>query len=84
MPTSWMALTVGTAFLLIFLYFLYRQSVDGTRLLAIGPVLFWGGWVCQQARAFVSRAWLRHSLIVIGYVLFACSLAASLRFEVTR
>lgn len=83
MSTNWLSPAIWTAFLFVFLYFLYQQFVNGSPLLAIAPVLFSVALICHGLRAFVTNDWQRRSLTIAGYVLMVCSFAASMRFYVT-
>ena len=73
-----LAVGIWTAFLVVFLYFLYRQYNEGSRLLAIGPVLMSIGMVCDGLRTFVTRASLRLRLRLTALALIFSSLTASL------
>ena len=77
-------LAFWTALLVVVLYLLNQQSTGGMRLISLPGLFLSIGMLCHLSRAFVSQIWLRHSLTVIACVLFACSLAASLRLLVTR
>jgi len=73
MSTKWFTPTIWTAFLVLSLYFLHRQSVEGRRLLAIAPVLLSVANICHGLEAFVTRPSLRRSLYIVGLVLMVGS-----------
>lgn len=79
-----MKLIIWTVLLFVFLYFVYRQQMDGLRPIAIGPVLLSMGMICQQLRVVAKRGWLRQSLAVMYWGLLAASVTTVLYFAVTR
>jgi len=79
MSTKWFTPTIWTAFLVLSLYFLYRQSVESRPLLAIAPVLLSVANICHGLEAFVTRPSLRRSLYIVGLVLMVGSVVALLR-----
>jgi hypothetical protein len=73
-----------SALLLFVLYLLFQRSAAGMRLISLPGLFLSVGMLCHLSRVFVSRVWLRRGLSVIAWVLFACSIAASLRLFITR
>jgi hypothetical protein len=77
-------LAFWTAMLLFVLYLLYWQSAGRMRLVSLPGLFLSMGMLCNLSRVFVGQVGLRRSLTVTAFVLFACSLAASLRDIITR
>jgi hypothetical protein len=74
-----MKLTIWTAILVIYLFFLYRLNPDAVGLIVFGPVLLSMGMICRELRSVMTYLWLRRSLTVLSWVLFAgCATAVLL------
>jgi len=82
--SNYWQLAFWTAMLLFVLYLLDRQAAGRMRVISLPGLFLSLGMLCNLSRVFVSGVWLRRSLTISAFVLFAFSLAASLWIILTR